>query len=327
MKATISIAHLLTGDVPVNIRTMSPSKVSPRPYLVSAVLPRDGTKCDFGVYLDVTGAIEYEGRCWMPLAKDENDVVYSSGTGPEGLLNDFVWRQFDVDAQWGGKKEIVQRMREIASSLMMHDGRIYVPDVVPVYSVTGHRAGERPEIEIVPSRWVNPGMGRKPRHERLFSADESAEAITCYRALGGRRRPISIETRSSIVFKVDIHARELKARGAELLKEIGFPTKSYEEPRFPDSWMRRLLGPRVDEVASSILETTKSWSAGSSEMLAALDGFADRLLEKLEPYPEDALWQVLEDIADATRRHRISPYGMAAENGDAGPSADALPRP
>ncbi len=327
MKATISIAHLSTGDVPVNIRAMSPSKVSPRPYLVSGLSPRDHTKCDFGVYLDVAGTIEYAGRSWMPLAKDANDIVYSSGTGPEGLLHDFVWRQFDVGARWGSKKDVVQRMREIASSLMIFDGRIYVPDVVPVYAVTGHRTGDRPEIDIVPSRWVNPGMGLKPRRERLFSADDSAEAIKCYRGLGGRKRPASIEIRSSIGFNVDIHARELKARGVELLKETGFLVEGYEKPGFSDTWLRRLLGPGVDEVAEFILETANSWSAGSSEMLRALDGFANRLLEKVESYPEDALWQVLEDIADATRRYRISPHGMAAENVHTSPSADAFPRP
>ncbi|WOH56913.1 hypothetical protein RX329_32410 [Bradyrhizobium sp. BWC-3-1] len=166
MRGRIEDDTLQFADLAVDIESMNERDVKPAPFRISKTSKwsREPWDPEFGAQFDVADCVEYRGRCLMALAAFTRRGTTLTRAEIAEVLEDFVVRQFSKYDDAGSRagepvEETAERVvREMASQLRIHDGRLYVVDVVPVYAVVEEgdplcRGGDgKLSIEIVPSR-------------------------------------------------------------------------------------------------------------------------------------------------------------------------------
>lgn len=267
-------------SVQVHVPKADPAKVGPTPYRVKGnPEPRIGWG---GIFISQDGAIEYDGRCWMELTKDRP----ARPATPGELLAGYI--------RWGGAGLFPKDMHRIESEaraavcdVILHRGRLYVADVVPVYAVEKDGPDAEPSIEVVPLRWGNRNFDRG--YVPIYGADEADAAVARYRSLGGRKRPPVIETLTTTRFDVDALDRSLRMLAWEIEDALAGP------------WRDRLLGPGSKDVFDAVM-ADRSLRAG--RMLELIEPLAATLRSRLTFGADDRLAGFLDEIDDVARRHR-----------------------
>jgi hypothetical protein len=329
MKMTVRFSYVLMGnaidrDTPqfanftVDIASLNARGVKPAPFRISKISKWSAEPWDpeLGAQLDVADTLEYRGRCMMALAAFVEEGGTLVRAGSQEVLEDFIDRQFsdysdyknpEVRASESPEAAAERIVRDMASRLRIHDGRLYLVDVVPVYAVLkgGDPLGRGDgalSIEVVPSRslTLDNGLGfDPPEPARLYLPEEVGAAIERYRSLGGRKRPPTIEKRTDTHFDVDVLLRQLRERASALLDDFGNLLDDIDE-----SWVPRLFGSDIDEIFGVAQAAVDDKGADMQSMLEAIEPLTELLSGKVSPDANDEVWGAIEDIDDAAHRYR-----------------------